>query len=301
MTKARKFKEEILSLKAQGYESRYIGDTLGLGKSTVNDFLKSINFKTTKQSAKVLFLDIETSTTLAAVWKLWKENVGLEQIKEDWFIMSYAAKWLGEPNVIQEDCRTTMNDKGLTYSLHSLLSEADLVVCHNVKFDIPKIKARMVLNGLKPTKPFKTYCTLEAARRTFGFTSNKLAYLSAKLGTHVKSSHVKFQGFSLWAECLKGNEEAWNEMAMYNIDDIPSLEDVYLAIRAWDDKHPNLVVYDELTELRCPICTSNKLDNLGFAYTNTGMYNQFVCKSCGKHSRSRYTINTTKKRKSLLV
>lgn len=301
MTKARKFKEEILSLKAQGYGSRYIGDRLGLGKSTVNDFLKSINFKPTKPSAKVLFLDIETSPTLAAVWKLWKENVGVEQINNDWYIMSFAAKWLGKHNVIQEDCRHTHNDKGLMYSLHSLLNQADIVVYHNVKFDIPKIKARMLLNGLKPTKPFKTYCTLEAARRVFGFTSNKLSYLSKHLGKNVKSSHAKYPGYSLWAECLRGNEDAWNEMAAYNIDDIPSLEDVYLALRSWDDKHPNVVVFDDIETVRCPVCASNDLSHKDIAYTNTGAYNQYVCNACGKWSRSRYTLNTKAKRKSLLT
>ena len=40
-----------------------------------------------------------------------------------------------------EDCRDTLDDYSLFVSLHKLLTEADIVVCHNVKFDIPKIKA----------------------------------------------------------------------------------------------------------------------------------------------------------------
>ena len=56
MTKARKFKEEILSLKAQGHGSRYIGDKLGLGKSTVNDFLKKLNEPAPENNKRVLFI-----------------------------------------------------------------------------------------------------------------------------------------------------------------------------------------------------------------------------------------------------
>ena len=62
--------------------------------------------------------------------------------------------------------RDTLDDIQLLVSLHKLLTEADIVVCHNVKFDIPKIKARMVLNNILPPKPFKTYCTLKLLRKT---------------------------------------------------------------------------------------------------------------------------------------
>ena len=106
---------------------------------------------------------------MAAVWRLWKENIGLEQINNDWFIMSYSAKWLKDSTVYYEDCRDTLDDIQLLINLHKLLSEADIVVCHNVKFDIPKIKARMVLNNILPPKPFKTYCTLEAAKKKLQF------------------------------------------------------------------------------------------------------------------------------------
>ncbi len=304
MSKLEEHKETILRLKKEGYGSRYIAKVVGSSKSTVNDFLKNIKAKECKREAKILLLDIESSPTMAAIWKLWKENIGLEQIKEDWFIMSYAAKWLGGNNIIQDDCRHTGNDKELLTGLHTLMSEADVVVCHNVKFDVPKIKARLLLNGFTPTSQFKTYCTLEAAKRVFGFTSNKLAYLADKLSKVKKSSHVKFPGFTLWSECLKGNMEAWEEMKVYNIDDIHSLEDVYLAIRPWDDKHPNVNVHTTSTKICCPVCGSEdikKVDEETLAYTNTGVYHNYFCNNCGKYSRSRYTINTKEKRKSLLV
>ena len=37
-----------------------------------------------------------------------------------------------------------------------------------------------------------------------------------------------------------------------------------------------------------------------YSYTNVGLYKQYQCKDCGKWMRSRYTLNTTAKRKALL-
>ena len=85
------FKDKILELKQRGYGSRYIANLLGFGKSTINDFLKKNNTPVNKEIKKprILFLDCETSPTMAAVWRLWKENVSLDQITNDWFIMSH--------------------------------------------------------------------------------------------------------------------------------------------------------------------------------------------------------------------
>jgi DNA polymerase III epsilon subunit-like protein len=237
---------------------------------------------------------------MAAVWRLWKENIGLEQINNDWFIMSYSAKWLKDSTVYYEDCRDTLDDIQLLINLHKLLSEADIVVCHNVKFDIPKIKARMVLNNILPPKPFKTYCTLEAAKKNFNFTSNKLAYLSDKLSSTPKLSHEKYPGFKLWAECLKGNQEAWDVMKEYNQVDVLALEDVYLKLKVWDDKHPNVDVYNDNIYSSCVSCNSPNVSEKDYSYTNTGLYKQYQCSDCGKWMRSRYTLNSTTKRKSLL-
>jgi len=53
---------------------------------------------------KTLIIDIETSPVMAKVWSLWKQNVSLDQIEDDWFIMSYSCKWLGDEDVYYNDC-----------------------------------------------------------------------------------------------------------------------------------------------------------------------------------------------------
>lgn len=252
--------------------------------------------------SKILLIDIETSPTYAAVWRLFKENVSLDQIKEDWFIMSYSAKWLDDDVVMYNDCRNDIgNDYKLLEEIHDLLSFADTVVAHNVRFDIPKILARMVLNGMSPPAPYKTYCTLEVAKRVFGFTSNKLAYLSDKLSSTPKLKHSKFPGFLLWKECMNGNMEAFDEMQEYNKTDVLALEDVYKKLRVWDNKHPNVNVNDDVEDVRCPLCGSVHVQKRGYSTTNTGKYHRYRCNDCHKWSRSRYTLNTVGKRKGLLV
>ena len=306
------WKEQSVQLAKEGLSWRKIAKRLDVPKSTMSDWLRkmlsnasAIDVETptnnSYKGANILLLDIESSPLMAAVWRMWKENVGLEQIQADWFIMSFSAKWLGSEEVFYNDCRGSLDDKQLLNDILVLLNDADIVVCHNVKFDIPKIKARLIQQGYPPPKPFKTYCTLEASKRIFGFTSNKLAYLTQQFGTHEKSDHAKFPGFKLWSECLKGNVEAWEEMKLYNIKDTLGLEDVYLTLRAWDDKHPNVNVYNADETKRCTACGSDKLTEEGFAFTNTGMYNQHRCEGCGKYNRSRYTINSVAKRKSLLT
>ena len=48
------------------------------------------------QGPRVLLFDIETAPILGYVWSLWEQNVGLNQIHSDWYVLSWAAKWLGD-------------------------------------------------------------------------------------------------------------------------------------------------------------------------------------------------------------
>lgn len=255
--------------------------------------------------AKTLILDIETAPILASVWRTWKENVGLDQISHDWYILSFCAKWLGKDRPFYHDQSKTKdieNDHGLMRKLHGLLNEADIVVAHNGRrFDLRKINARFILNGFPPPSPYKIVDTLDIAKKHFAFTSNRLAYLTDVLCEEKKLAHAKFPGFKLWKECLNGNPEAWEEMRKYNIQDVVSLEELYLKLRPWTEGHPNVAAYDEDEDVRCPKCGSHAIRPRGFYLTQTGKYQRMRCDSCGGWSRTRYTLNSTGKRKALLT
>jgi hypothetical protein len=241
--------------------------------------------------SKVLIIDIETAPILASVWKLWDNNVGLNMIKEDWYIMSFASKWMGSDAVLYEDCRENIeDDKLLLTKLHMLLSEADFVVAHNGdKFDIKKINARLILNGFPPPSPYKTIDTLKIAKKHFAFTSNKLEYLTGKLCKDKKLSHGKFPGFDLWSECLKGNIEAWDEMKKYNIMDVVSLEELYIKLRGWHSGHPLVFTPEEPDSHICPKCGGNRVHKRGNYVSKAGIkYQRYQCQSCFGWSKSRF-------------
>ena len=252
---------------------------------------------------KTLIIDIETSPIMGKVWSLWKQNVSLDQIEEDWYIMSYSAKWLGEDDIMYNDCRENIgDDTELLVDLYALLDQADIVVAHNGdKFDVPKINARLILNGFTPPSPYKTIDTVKVAKKHFGFTSNKLAYLTSELCEDQKLDHAKFAGWKLWNECMEGNEEAWDEMMEYNMMDVISLEELYIKFLPWTSTHPNVTADHLSHEMHCPKCASTDLYKRGFYYTNKGKYQRYRCNDCGGWSSETYTMNTKEKRKSLLA
>lgn len=257
--------------------------------------------------AKRLFFDIETAPMLGSVWGLWEQNISLDMLEKDWYILSFSCKWDGEKDVYyfdQRDAKDIENDKELLKKLWKFLDEADEVVAQNgKKFDVPKVNARFILNDMLPPSPYRVVDTLQMAKRNFAFTSNKLEYLSEKLlpPSKRKLKHKKFPGYSLWKECLKGNEQAWKEMEAYNRMDTIALELLYKKLLPWSKGKPNQAVYIDTTKKCCTHCGSSKVQSKGWHYTNTTKYQRFVCKSCGGYSRGKEMHTEKEVRKEMLV
>jgi hypothetical protein len=139
------------------------------------------------------------------------------------------------------------------------------------------------------------------AAKTFGFTSNKLEFLSSVLCTKKKLAHRKFAGFELWKQCLAGNQAAWAEMKRYNIRDVEALEELYLKFRPWQQVgSPNFAVFNDTEVEQCPKCGSENIQRRGYSFLTVGKYQRFQCTDCGAWGRSGLLVNTKGKRKSLL-
>lgn len=233
---------------------------------------------------KILLLDIETAPILAYCWGLWDQTMALNQIKTDWHVLSWAAKWLDSNEMMYMDQRKAKNiedDKITLEGIWKLLNEAEIVVTQNGdRFDLKKLNARFILNGMQPPSSFKSIDTLKLARKYFGFTSNKLEYLSKKLNVkYKKQDHKKFPGFELWKECLAGNIEAWKEMEKYNRYDVLSLEEVYKKLIPWGSP-VNFNVYHDTENSVCS-CGGADFRKNGFCYSKSGKYQRYECKQCG--------------------
>ena len=247
-----------------------------------------------------ILLDIETAPNLAYTWGVWKQTISHEMMLDRGYIMCATVKVLGDNQCYYYETRDE-DDSEVVRALMEWLSLADIVIAHNAKkFDIPLIRARAIVHGMKPPSPYKVIDTLEIAKREFKFVRNTLKNLAEELHCTPKDSHDKFPGFSLWSECIKGNDEAWEEMKLYNIEDVITLEEVYLKLRPWDTQHISTVSDLEDSTKRCPKCGSVHLERRGYYYTNAGKYQKYQCKACGGWSSSRYTENSIETRKSLL-
>ena len=257
-----------------------------LKKDKVNELYK---IRGVEKGAKVLIFDIETAPSVGYIWGKWQQNIHDGQLINEWFMLTWSAKWLFHDEVLNAKLTgkeaLKQNDKRIAKSIWKLLDEADILIGHNIKkFDLKKLNARFLLHGLGTPSSFELIDTLLHARKSFSVHSNKLDYLAQILGVGSKVNH---DGFSMWDKCYKGDEESLAKMAEYNDGDILINESVYLEIRPFIKPHPNLGLYIGDDIERCPSCGSDDLKVTGDYYTTTNSYPELTCGNCGSNSRSR--------------
>ena len=246
-------------------------------------------------SAKILILDIETAPETAYIWKRFKETVGQTQIKEPGYLLCMSWAWLGQPaqNIAIYKNRSwgrgvRNDDYNVVKKAHELLSEADIVVGHNIRsFDIGTLNARFVAHGFPPPTPYKVCDTIEIMKKKLHLPSNSLESVSHYFGIPVKEK----QSFALWRDCLAGIDTAWKKMTEYCSHDVDVTADLYKKLSPWADLHPNMGLYaSEGSNLVCPKCGSDDLIRKGCQSTSVHTYQRYLCKECGGYSRSRIPV-----------
>lgn len=237
--------------------------------------------------ARVLVFDIETLPMIMFAWRLGDETYDPDFIIRDWTVLSYSYKWLFEPDshsdVLTPQEAIDGNDERLVHAIWELFDQADIILAHNGdNFDVPKMLTRFLKFGLTPPSPYLTIDTRKEAKRVFGFTSNKLAYLARYLGLTPK---IKTD-FSWWVRCTQGDEKALEDMRIYNEGDIFTLEEVYVMMRPYI-KHPNMSLYMDVPKNAhvCPHCGHGKLVWSSYHRTGARVYRSCQCQSCGAWGR----------------
>lgn len=189
-----------------------------------------------KRKPKVLVLDVETKPKKAYIWSPKTEYVNKDMLIEDGSILSWCAKWLGDPSdkVFYEDMRgkekNLNNDKAMMQKLAKLMSEAELILWQNGDaFDRGEINARFAIHGIPVPDNYDTIDTKKLAKKYLRIPYYSLGYMTEIYNKkYKKQSHKDFPGFSLWEECMRGNKKAWDSMKRYNIFDVLSLEELFI-------------------------------------------------------------------------
>ncbi len=250
--------------------------------------------------AKVLIFDIETAPLRAYTWSKFQKGVSDQDIISRSFILTWSAKWLFEDEILSDRLTPKEldpvkkfkegNDKRITKSLWKLLNEADVVIAHNLdKFDERVANTAFFRHDLKLPSSYTKVDTLKEARGRFRLESNRLDYIATRvLGIEGKKQTER----GLWIRCMEGEYSALEYMDEYCQQDVRVLEDVYLALRPYMKRHPNLGLFINETNETCHKCGSSDLKKVGVRRTMLNEYDELRCEHCGSLNRRR-SANTS--------
>jgi hypothetical protein len=226
-------------------------------------------------SPKILLLDIETRPWKGYGWRLFKENIGLDQIIDPGGISCFAAKWFGSKDMEFYSDWDNGHEEMIRQA-HRLIEEADAVVTYNGdKFDLPKLQGEFLLAGLKPPAPATSIDIYKTVRYKLGFLNNRLAFVADMLKIGAK---VKHEGFMLWRKVEEGDENAMARMGRYCKGDVRLLERAYRRIRPYIFNHPHL---GKVGAAACGVCGSHHTQSRGYRRTKSFRIQRLQCQACG--------------------
>lgn len=268
--------------------------------------------KTKYTGTKVLLIDIETSPLVVYTWGLVDVNISLNQIVETGSILSWSAKWYTDPNgktygphdkMMYKDTSRQKNrkdDSKILPEMWDLLTEADYVISQNgISFDSKVLNAGFILNetrGGGPPAKYEHIDTLREARKNFKFPSNKLEHLAKELCEVSKMTERKFNGQSLWTECLNGNQKAWKEMKAYNNQDVIVLEQLFERFKPWIKK----ANFAGSSKTDCKTCGSKNVWKKGIQKLASGaIFQKYHCNDCGSWFQGTENLVPKEQRKPL--
>lgn len=193
-----------------------------------------------REQPKELYFDIETSYLQVAVpeLKVRSQYISPEAILSPSFVICWSAGWIGEKRIytaaVTPAQAKACDDSKVIKPLWDLLNEADVVIGHNAdRFDIKKVNYRFLLHGLEPPEAYKTTDTLKVARKYFAAESNKMDYLSMRLGGLRKHK----MDLGDWLDCMRGDKKAIDKMQRYNKGDVAEGKGIYEKMIAWIPVH----------------------------------------------------------------
>lgn len=173
---------------------------------------------------KLLYLDTENSPRRGYFYGK-KYETAIQWMDKDWDFLMFSYAWNdGDVKVVQ-----SWDEKNLVQRMWEIIDKADIIVAHNLAFDLGHFYAKCIKYGLPVPRESKRVCTLKMYRKLCkdGFESNSLKDIAIALGLPPKKELPK--GF--WREYVeKRSRKLIKEAKEYAGGDIVTLRAVYHAI-----------------------------------------------------------------------
>ena len=155
------------------------------------------------------------------------------------------------------------------------LGIADAQVGHYAeRFDLRFLKTRCLEWGIPIPPPVKMIDTWKYSRNNLALTSNRLDTLS----TFLKTDQQKYKlPLEAWKLAQHGDKKILDAMTKYCINDVETVEKVYLKMRSLINDHPHCGMGTN----KCPACGSVKVHSRGTRRTKNFFIDRWQCQGCG--------------------
>jgi len=232
----------------------------------------------------IISFDLEVSPALGYFYPPTWET-GILKTMERQKLMSFAWQLVGTKKIhtwclndFVDYSRDPRDDRALTEELHTILSDADILLGQNSdNFDVKMANYFFIMNDLEPIPPTKYLDTKKIAKRYFRFLNNTLDNLGEELGVGGKT---KVTVKDLWEDAfLHQDPEAWRLMNEYCANDVRVTTEIYLKMRGFMHSHPSVSRISGDFD-SCPRCGSFSFRIKAYRTSNTTRYHQFQCNDC---------------------
>ena len=247
---------------------------------------------------RILILDVERLDGITT--QHWWDRADLKQryihhetVTREPRTTVVCAKWYDQPDVM----RYAEWDKGgrhrLLKAAHRLLSEADIVVGHNLdNSDIPWLKGDLFVPRIghrykpsfKPIPPFKTVDTLKVLRTQFksGMPFKSLDAACKIAGIPSKTDHYDRHAME---RAVAGSEDDQRRLVEYCAGDVVATQYLYDFLRPHIKNHPALYVDGQSRLDTCRVCGRETKPIAKRYAADVFTYTMQKCVECGWHGR----------------
>ena len=232
---------------------------------------------------KVLIYDIETSRAPAMVFQTGKAYIDHTQLRDEFKIISISWKWLGQNEVFSLEWDSNHSDEKLIRAFLPVYNTADMVIGYNNdKYDNKWINTRAAKYRLEVNTLIKSFDLYKQIKKLMYLPSYSMKYVAKFFGVRQKLSH---EGIVMWDMIQFGTKEEQREfldkMIEYNIGDIVTTEEIYLALRKYMGHKVHIGVALGEDKSTCPNCGGSNIEefNGNFSVTPAGtIQRHMVCR-----------------------